>query len=56
MYEDVVAPLCNPLTLQLEQSGGVGSISGRTPPFECHDMGSRTRLGLLYFCDRSAWR
>ena len=25
-------------------------------PLERHDKGSRTRLGLLYFCDPSAWR
>ena len=54
--EGVVAPWCNPLTLQPEQSGGVGSSPGRAPPLERHDKGSRTRLGLLYFCDPSAWR
>ena len=53
--EGVVAPWCNPLTLQPEQSGGVGSSPGRAPPLERHDKGSRTRLGLLYFCDPSAW-
>ena len=56
VLEGVVAPRCNPLTLQLEQSGGADSIPGRTPPLKCHDKGSRTRLGLLYFCDPSAWR
>ena len=54
--EGVVAPWCNPLTLQPEQSGGVGSSPGRAPPLERHDKGSRTQLGLLYFCDPSAWR
>ena len=54
--EGVVAPWCNPLTLQPEQSGGVGSNPGRAPSLELHDKGSRTRLGLLYFCDPSAWR
>ena len=54
--EGVVAPWCNPLTLQPEPSGGVGSSPGRAPPLERHDKGSRTRLGLLYFCDPSAWR
>ena len=54
--EGVVAPWCNPLILQPEQSGGVGSSPGRAPPLEHHDKGSRTRLGLLYFCDSSAWR
>ena len=54
--EGVVAPWCNPLTLQPEQSGGVGSSPGRAPSLERHDKGSRTRLGLLYFCDPSAWR
>ena len=51
-----MVPWCNPLTLQPEQSGEVGSIPGRTPPLERHDKGSRARLGLLYFCDPSAWR
>ena len=54
--EGVVALWCNPLTLQPEQSGGVGSNSGRAPPLERHDKGSWTRLSLLYFCDPSAWR
>ena len=54
--EGVVAPWCNPLTLQPEQSGGVGSSPGRAPPLERHDKGSQTRLGLLYLCDPSAWR
>ena len=54
--ERVVAPWCNPLTLQPKQSGGVGSSPGRAPPLERHDKGSRTGLGLLYFCDPSAWR
>ena len=56
MRRGVVAPWCNPLTLQPEQSGGVGSSPGRAPSLERHDKGSRTRLGLLYFCDPSAWR
>ena len=46
-FEGVVVPWCNPLTLQPEQSGGVGSSPGRTPPLE-------RRLDLLYFCDPSA--
>ena len=54
--EGVVAPWCNPLTLQPEQSGGMGSNPGRATPLERHDKGSRTRLGQLYFCDPSAWR
>ena len=54
--ERVVAQWCNPLTLQSEQSGGVGSIPGRAQPLECHDRGSRTRLTLSYFCNRSVWR
>ena len=45
-----MAPWCNPLTLQPNQSGGMGSIPGRTPPHERLDKGSQTRLGLLYFC------
>ena len=28
---------CNSLTLNLEQSGGVGLIPASTPPFKCHD-------------------
>ena len=39
--EGVVAPWCDPLTLQPEQSGGVSSIPGRTPPLECHDKRSQ---------------
>ena len=35
-----MAPWCNPLTLQPEQSGGVGSNPGRAPPLERHDKGS----------------
>ena len=54
--EGVVAQWCNPLTLKPEQSGGVGSISCRTPSPDRRDKGSQTRLGLLYFCDLSAWR
>ena len=54
--EGVVASWCNPLTLQPEQSGWVGLSPGRAPPLERHDKGLRTRLGLLYFCDPSAWR
>ena len=46
-FEGVVAPWCNPLTLQPEQSGGVGSSPSRAPPLERHDKGSRTQLGLL---------
>ena len=55
--EGVVAPWCNPLTLQPEHSSGeVSSSPSRAPPLERHDKGSRTRLGLLYFCDPSDWR
>ena len=53
--EGVVAQWCNPLTLKSEHSGGVGSSPDRTPPLERHDKGLRTQLGLLYFCDPSAW-
>ena len=52
--EGVVATWCNPLALEPKESGGVGSIPDRTPPLERHEKGSRTRLGPLYFCDRSA--
>ena len=54
--EGVVAQWCNPLTLKSEQSDGMGSSPGRTPPLERHDKRLRTRLGLLFFCDPSAWR
>ena len=40
--EGVVAQWCNPLTLKPKQSGGVGSIPGRTPPLERHEKGSQT--------------
>ena len=40
IIEGVVAPWCKPLTLQLEQSGGVGSSPSRAPPLERHDKGS----------------
>ena len=50
--EGVVAPCSNPLTLQLEQSGGRGS--NPTSTFERHDKGLQTRLALSYFCDPSA--
>ena len=56
MIECVVAQWYNPLTLQPEQSGGVGSSPGRTPRLKRHDKGSRTRLAFSYFCDPSAWR
>ena len=39
LIEGVVAQWCNPLTLKSEQSGGVGSNPGRTPPLERHDRG-----------------
>ena len=55
-FEGVVAQLCSPLTLQPEQSGGVGLKAGRAPPLERHDKGSRTRLALSSFRDPSAGR
>ena len=54
--DGVVAQWCTPLALKPEKSGGVGSSPGKAPPLERHEKGSRTRLGLLYFCDPSAWR
>ena len=48
-FEGVVAPCCNTLTLQPEQSGGWGSHPIIT--LERHDKGSRTRLAHSYFCD-----
>ena len=38
--EVVVARWSNPLTLQLEQAGGHGSIPCSVPPLERHDKGS----------------
>ena len=54
--EGVVAQWCNPLTLQPERSGGVGSRRDRASPLERHGKGSWTRLALSYFYDLSAWR
>ena len=51
----VVVQCCNPLTLQLEWSDGVGSITRRASSLELHDKGSRIRLGPLYLCDPCAW-
>ena len=48
-FQDVVAPWYNPLTLQPEQSGEVGSNPGRAPPLERHGKGSRTRLGTSHY-------
>ena len=41
--------LCNPLTLKSQQFGGVRSISGRAPPFECHDKGVVDSIGSALF-------
>ena len=46
-FEGVVMQWFNPLTLQSEQSGGVGLIPNRMPPLERYDKGSRTQLSLL---------
>ena len=54
-HEGVMAPWCNPLTLQPEQSDGVGSISGWALTLECHDKGPKTQSVLTYFCDPSTW-
>ena len=45
--EDAVAQWCNPLTLKPEQSGRVGSIPGRTPPLERHDICSISAIPAL---------
>ena len=37
--EGVMAPWCNPMTLQSEQSRGVGSKPDRAAPLERHDRG-----------------
>ena len=39
----------NPLTLQPEQSGGVGSMPRRALSLEHHDKGSHTKGKLLIF-------
>ena len=49
IYEGVVAQWCNPLTLQPEQSGGVGSSPGRAPPLERHDKGSADSIRSALF-------
>ena len=41
-FEEVVAPWCSPLTLQPEQSGGMGLIPSWTLPLERHDRASWT--------------
>ena len=46
-----MAQWCNPLTLQQEQSGGVGLIPGTASPLEHHEKGSQTWLALNYFCN-----
>ena len=46
-FEGVVAQLGNPLTLQPQQSGGVGSKPGGAPPLERHDKGSRSRADSI---------
>ena len=56
LFEGVVVQWCNHLTLQQEQSGGVGSNPGRASPLERHDKASRTPLALSYFYDPRAWR
>ena len=53
IFKDIEAQLCSPLTLKSEPSDGVGSSPSRTPPFERHDKGSRTQLGLFYLCNFS---
>ena len=39
---------CDPLTQQAEHSGGQGSIPGRTPPLEHHDMGLWTQATFAF--------
>ena len=53
-FEGIVERWCNPLTLQSEQSGRVGSKPARAQLLERHDKGW-TRLALCYFCDPSTW-
>ena len=43
-HAGVVAQWCNPLTLQPEHSGGVGSRPGRASTLERHDNDSQIRL------------
>ena len=48
-YQGVVAPWCNPQTLQPEQSGRVGSIPGRTHHLSVMTRGLRGEwLSALY--------
>ena len=42
-FRGVVAQKCNTMTLQPEQSAGVGSTPSRTPPIEHDDKGSWTQ-------------
>ena len=49
-YEGVVAPWCNPLTLQPEQPGEMGSSPGRAPPLKRHNKGR----GFDLVCSTSA--
>ena len=39
VFEGVVAQWCNHPALKPEQSGGLGSIPGKTPPLHRHDKG-----------------
>ena len=56
LLEGVVVQWCIPVTLQLEQSGGQGSIPGRLPPLDCHDKGLWTPMTISDFCDPSNGR
>ena len=41
-----MAQWCNPLNLQPEQSGGVGSIPSRIPKLECYDKGEKDGIHI----------
>ena len=47
LFKDVVVKWCNPLTLQSEQSGGVGLIPSTAHhlrvPTRCHGLGAKNR-------------
>ena len=56
IFEKVVVRWCKFLTLLPERSGGQHSVQGRASPFQRHDKGSWTRVGLSYLRDCRARR
>ena len=49
ILQGVAAQWCDPLTLQPERSGGVGSIPSRTPSLERHDKEPWTALKMQLY-------